>query len=233
MIVTFLPNKYQVWYTQLIVKAVVREMVGHLPTLYHKHHVLPKSLGGFDTKNNIVNLTLREHFLAHWLLTKFTEGLALIKMKNALCMMGNSGFIVSGWRYELAGRARRNCVVSEETRRKISLSNRGRKHTAEAKLKIGVSSATRVRSKEHGQRISAAKKGYHHTSEARLKMSLSKIGKPGHAPSIENIQKLIQRSKDRKGYKHSDETRRRMRFGNALYRMKRCQVASKNDLIYV
>ena len=34
------------------------------------HHIVPKSLGGTDDKNNLVNLTAREHFICHLLLTK-------------------------------------------------------------------------------------------------------------------------------------------------------------------
>ena len=35
---------------------------------YEKHHILPKSMGGSDDESNLVYLTAREHFLAHWLL---------------------------------------------------------------------------------------------------------------------------------------------------------------------
>ena len=38
---------------------------------YEKHHIVPRSLGGKDTENNLVLLTAREHYLAHYLLWKF------------------------------------------------------------------------------------------------------------------------------------------------------------------
>ena len=42
---------------------------------YEEHHVKPRSLGGKDTKANLVLLTPREHFLAHYLLCKiYGEG---------------------------------------------------------------------------------------------------------------------------------------------------------------
>jgi hypothetical protein len=34
------------------------------------HHIVPKCLGGSDLPDNLVPLTYREHYLAHWLLTK-------------------------------------------------------------------------------------------------------------------------------------------------------------------
>ena len=37
---------------------------------YEIHHVIPRCLGGADEKENYVKLTYREHYIAHWLLTK-------------------------------------------------------------------------------------------------------------------------------------------------------------------
>ena len=34
------------------------------------HHILPRCLGGTDDKDNLIKLTYREHYVAHWLLTK-------------------------------------------------------------------------------------------------------------------------------------------------------------------
>lgn len=35
---------------------------------FEKHHIIPKCKGGDNLKTNIVYLTAREHFIAHWLL---------------------------------------------------------------------------------------------------------------------------------------------------------------------
>lgn len=40
------------------------------PVMYELHHIIPKSLGGGNDKENISFLTPREHFIAHALLTK-------------------------------------------------------------------------------------------------------------------------------------------------------------------
>jgi hypothetical protein len=37
------------------------------------HHVIPKSLGGTDEKENLVRLSAREHFICHYLLTRMFE----------------------------------------------------------------------------------------------------------------------------------------------------------------
>ncbi len=50
---------------------------------YELHHIKPKSLGGNDSKENIIKLTAREHYIAHLLLAKIYGG----KMWYALFIM--------------------------------------------------------------------------------------------------------------------------------------------------
>ena len=40
-------------------------------TYYEKHHINPKWLGGNDTKDNLILLTAKEHFIAHLLFPNF------------------------------------------------------------------------------------------------------------------------------------------------------------------
>ena len=51
---------------------------------YENHHIVPKCLGGSDDKHNLVKLTFREHYLAHWLLAKHYNNK---KLWNAFSMM--------------------------------------------------------------------------------------------------------------------------------------------------
>ena len=68
---------YQKHYDLLIDRAKNR----NIENVTHEiHHVLPKSLGGGNEEANLVNLTLREHFIAHLLLAKIYGG----KMITAL-----------------------------------------------------------------------------------------------------------------------------------------------------
>jgi cold shock CspA family protein len=73
------------------------------------HHIKPRSLGGCDSPGNLVRLTYREHFLAHWLLTKICEGNALRRMQFALACMANldshSTRRPLSWQYDIARRA--------------------------------------------------------------------------------------------------------------------------------
>lgn len=51
------------------------------------HHIIPKCLGGDDSENNLVVLTLKEHFIAHLLLCKLYPNSPQIA--NAFCIMLN------------------------------------------------------------------------------------------------------------------------------------------------
>jgi len=81
--------KYSRWYYNLIVKARARTLSKE--TYTEKHHVIPKSFGGTDKKDNLVRLTAREHFIAHAILWKMRfEGVGNMKMVhafNAMCIM--------------------------------------------------------------------------------------------------------------------------------------------------
>lgn len=59
------------------------------PGYIEEHHILPRSLGGGDSKDNLVKLTAREHFICHLLLTKlYPKGtLEWYKVVRAFLMM--------------------------------------------------------------------------------------------------------------------------------------------------
>jgi hypothetical protein len=58
------------------------------------HHIKPRSIGGCDSKDNLVKLTAKQHFICHLLLTKmFAHNTQeYFKMIHAFCMMSwNTG----------------------------------------------------------------------------------------------------------------------------------------------
>jgi hypothetical protein len=82
----FIENKYYEWYKTIISRPILEKNT----TVYtEKHHIIPKSLGGSNSKENLVRLTAREHFMCHLLLPEFTEGRNQHKMKKALWAMIN------------------------------------------------------------------------------------------------------------------------------------------------
>jgi HNH endonuclease len=107
------PTKYQRWYETLCAKARSRD----IPTAYTEvHHIVPRSLGGSDDDSNLVRLTYREHYIAHWLLTKFHTGINLHKMQRALWAMtlkASGERITAGWQVETAKSAIRDMELNE------------------------------------------------------------------------------------------------------------------------
>lgn len=81
----FIQNKYTKWYYSIIYRAKSR--VVDQEKYYEKHHIIPKSLGGSNLKDNLVKLFPREHFICHLLLIKMTTGLHKNKMSFALHIM--------------------------------------------------------------------------------------------------------------------------------------------------
>jgi len=81
----YLQNKYTRCYYNIIQRAKIRI----LKSPYERHHIIPRSLGGNNFKENIVKLTAHEHFVCHLLLTKMIEGKYKEKMVYAAWAMAN------------------------------------------------------------------------------------------------------------------------------------------------
>lgn len=80
-------TKYTRWYYSIIQKRAIldKDIRGEI------HHIIPRSLGGDDSSDNLVKLTGHDHAWCHWLLTKMTSGENRSKMIYAFNMMGVSG----------------------------------------------------------------------------------------------------------------------------------------------
>lgn len=96
----FINNKYTSWYYAIIHFAKTRDLTFNY---VEKHHIIPQSFfikckkggvpgwlsGNPNTKDNIVSLTFKEHFVCHWLLTKMTNGIAYQKSLHAMTFFGH------------------------------------------------------------------------------------------------------------------------------------------------
>ena len=99
----FLENKYTKIYYQLIEKRK-RDPISKDEVYCEKHHIIPKSLGGSNDDNNLVNLLPREHYIAHKLLTKMTSDRNKISMCWAFHRMlhkKNSSFKINSKTYDI------------------------------------------------------------------------------------------------------------------------------------
>ncbi len=80
---------YQKIYNDLIAK---RKEFPYIDGYSERHHILPRSLGGSDDKDNLVRLSAKEHYIAHLLLCKIYENdkPKFYKMIKAFVMMSAS-----------------------------------------------------------------------------------------------------------------------------------------------
>jgi hypothetical protein len=88
---------YQKIYDNLVQSRKNRVIDGYV----EKHHIIAKCLGGTDDKDNLVILTYREHFIAHWLLVKIYKNHSGINYAF-LCMLRkqSDGRILNSRMYE-------------------------------------------------------------------------------------------------------------------------------------
>ena len=136
--------------------------------IYHKHHIIPRHLGGSDEDSNLIKLTVEEHAEAH----------------RQLWEQHHHQQDYIAWK-ALSGQ-----ITSEEARRMaVSASLTGKKQSAEH-VKKRVKSRLKTRphstlgqknkpcSEERKAKISSANKGgkgrpYPHTQSTKEKMSIS------------------------------------------------------------
>lgn len=188
----FIENKYKKWYMNIVESAKNRSIVGYI----EKHHIVPKSLGGNDNKENLVSLSAREHFVCHLLLTRFTTGENLHLMRYALGKFIQNSPLqqrkFTSWEYskirESISIARTGKKHSDATRAKMSDKAKGRipwnkgvtgiVHSTESNAKRSATMTGRKMSSDFCQKISNAKKGHQsgmtgktHSDETKKLMS--------------------------------------------------------------
>lgn len=156
----FEQNKYARWYYSIIDRArTYQSFHGYT----ERHHIKPKSLGGSNEKENIVRLSAREHYICHWLLTKFISGSYRFKMVCAFHRMQN----MKNAKY-------RNSRAFQANKEQLS------------KL-MSDFQKSRVKSKEHQERISKSLTGKKRDAVARKNIADGKTGvrlSPNHRAAI-------------------------------------------------
>lgn len=85
---------YEQTYNRLIERARKRTISGY----FESHHIVPKCIGGTNDPTNLVNLTAREHYIAHQLLVKIYPN--SVGIARAAFLMSHMSGVVSNKRYE-------------------------------------------------------------------------------------------------------------------------------------
>ena len=197
---------YQNHYTLLIEKTKLEERRKNKEIYYEWHHIIPECLNGPNTKENLVLLTGREHYIAHWLLWKATNN---YKLKLAF-----GGMALGAKRRKLNSRQfERARTVLSEAKQGVSFSEQHKTNLKIAQNKRFLESPV---SEETRKKLSDAAKGRILTEETRECMSRAAKGKPKsekHKESLKEAWKSTEYRERSKGIPRSEEAIENMKKG--------------------
>ncbi len=131
----------RLWYYRVYTAIVERGLTRGLdkkkvPFYTEKHHILPRCIGGLDEDSNYVLLSAKEHYIAHRLLNRmYPDNKYLLNAFWAFVTTRRNGILEKIISARIYARTREEWAksqigheVSEETKKKQSESNRGKKH---------------------------------------------------------------------------------------------------------
>lgn len=206
-------------YCRLYDSLIARAKTRILDCYRERHHIIPKCLGGSNLKDNIAELTAREHFLCHMLLCRiYPSSKGLWYAAHAMMIMKSTNqsrnYRVSSRQYaEIKSNLKEHMkgrILSEETKRKISEARMGRVMSPETKAKLSLANKGKKLSEKHKQSLS--RKGYTHSEETKRKLSDA-----AKASSEETKRKM---SEAAKGRPKSENHKRRMSIAQQARRLR-------------
>jgi hypothetical protein len=167
---------YQKIYDQLIERAITENRKKSKDVYYERHHIIPECMGGTDDKDNLINLTAREHFIAHKLLHYIYPKndklfFAYYMMSNIKNDFQERNYYVSSYEYErlkkIFSEKMSNRTLSDSHKRKIGEASKGRTHTDVSKQK----------NREAHLGKPSPMKGRKHSEDAKEKNRQAHLGK--------------------------------------------------------
>jgi hypothetical protein len=168
---------YQRIYNQIIERAKTRQLEGYK----EKHHILPRCMGGLDIKENLVELTAREHFLCHRLLCEIYPKNEKLKYSLWLMATGKQRWKTSD-SYNISSRTYEHIKLEFSKLMKTKKSKLGRTHSEETKLKQSLSHLGKKDSKETKNKKSQIKLG--HIKDNEWKKNLSESASKSFGRSV-------------------------------------------------
>jgi hypothetical protein len=187
-------NKLPIEYVNFINECKNKNYTGSI----HRHHILPKFMGGKDISENIVKLSYKDHLNSHLILAKCYDKTTNLYKKNIfaanmLTKWVESPVDLKQWLSEIAkerSAGQNNPFYgkkhSEETKQKISNSRRGKltgpdnpnyggkSVTDITRSKLSLHATNRIVSDLTRQKIGKFNKGKKLSVETKMKMSISK-----------------------------------------------------------
>lgn len=154
-------------------------------SVYHRHHIIPRHMGGTDDPDNLIEVTVEQHALLH---KQLWEDLGHWQDKVAwLTLSGQIGKEEATIMAIKAANTGRK--LSPEHIAKRTKSQKGLKRSEKTKAKI--SEAKRNPSPETRKKLSDAQKGKSPSAETRRKLSELNKGKKLSTETIEKFSKSL------------------------------------------
>lgn len=140
-----------------------------------KHHIVPRSHGGSNKKENLISLTPRQHFIAHRMLWKAYGG----SMARAYFMMSATGKYgkIGSKTYAMAREE-----YSQQVVRQMAIKPNIPAFTPEHREKLRQAKLGRKLSAEHRANVGKARLGCKLSTEHKMKISMTKKLKLGNTP---------------------------------------------------
>ena len=140
-----------------------------------KHHIVPRSHGGSNKKDNLIALTPRQHFIAHRMLWKAYGG----SMARAYFMMSATG------KYGKIG-SKTYSMAREEYSKQVVIQMAKKPNipafTPEHRLKLRMAKLGRKLAAEHRANVGKARLGCKLSTEHKMKISITKQLKFANTP---------------------------------------------------
>lgn len=169
-------------YNSLIDKA--KDNVFNSDEYFETHHIIPKGMDGSDDTNNLVKMTARQHFVAHWLLFRIYPTNKQIAAAFHIIAFGTN---CRNTRKKHQGYMPSSRAIAEARYASV-VRNTGSKHSPETIQKM-----KDTWSKKLAEGYVWPKIGTSPSDETREKQSKSKIGKPRSQETIDKIKDTTRR----------------------------------------
>lgn len=145
---------YQKIYDEIINNANKLNRKKSKEQYFESHHIIPKCMGGTNSKSNLVLLTAREHFLCHKLLHRIhPKNKSLFFAYECMSLsVGDRKIKLSSREFqyikEMKSKLNDKNSISENCRRRQLESVRGRKQSEEEKRRRSEANKGKIPSKE-------------------------------------------------------------------------------------
>ncbi len=218
---------YKKVYDSLIERAKLRKLEGYK----EKHHIIPKCIGGNNSKENLVCLTAREHFICHWLLHNiYPESDKLLFAFQMMCNVKDKTqkrYIPSSRIIEYVKKEHSKRITGDKHPKywlnKTRPDRKGKPLSDEHKKNISESRMGHEVSKETREKISKKNTGQITTEETKKKLSLASNTawkNMSHETKKNRSEKISKKAKGRLATKEQRENRSKAMFEKPTYSKK-------------